>query len=972
MLKLFKVFGTDHEIKTQNNKLLRSILFSGLGVALMMNASLAENQESNFALSNKKIVVNLDQSGITSLEDLGLGKTFKFSKDNFSITIDSQEYNNEILELKDIKKEKNKISFLYKSAELGIQVNYELEKEWRFLSKQIIVTAEKKAYIVDHVRVFDAQLEENPSGEYIAHSPRPHLKTGDYGTFLRFEDRTGMFVLVQNPFLKYKRDEGAFTVDYQPDMEWKSEYGAFSSDRGCVGTYALSGQSVSGNLIPEWRWTHGVDPVIDEVQDWSEVDAFTKCVRAFILPSPKRAVNMHIGWCGNDYQIDIATKEGREEYKRIIDQCADIGMDYILFAPTNSELGSREETADDWSWENLLWLGLGIKIRKGEWDPRTDVIPASLQEMLDYAAAKNIKLVAYMYPVMPFEGNQEWIVEDTPYHRKKRNASMGFRSFQDHLIDLLSTFYEKTGLGGYAYDYTFLWYDKPSRYSQWWGWKRIKETLRDRFPEIVIDGRQLDMLYGPWTWLSGSYPHPTAADEQPESFNPFPDLHFDRASAHRQRFTAYRYRVNDYCPPELIPGFITHQTSRKEGDTKPGKDGKKNVKLRLDSFRARDWDYLGWKYSLFSSIGTGGLNNAVSMIPARDMDEFKHFSDSDKKFFRDWMDWTEEHYDYLLNTRPIIGQPAIGRIDGTSAIVANHGFIFLFNPNGRKLTAEFTLDESIGLSIKGSYVLKERYPGKGKFIGKPYEGTWNYGDRVSLPMEGASAMVIELQNSKNLLSKPLLFNVQGIVKIKNSRLEINKCEGIVGAETNALILLPERKKVESVIVNGKNIHFDLIKNRIVIPVRFDGVPFSHMQQADVYNPDFTGGTIKTSVNIPKRIFNQLNKRKEEWPIPWTKEDYKTTWLVPHRLLLFLQIADVKEDMDVKLKINGKPINLSKAYTSVRAHSRCFVGFYTDISHLNPDINHIFELSLPELQQGQYQGLFFENVETEYTTELIPD
>ena len=42
-------------------------------------------------------------------------------------------------------------------------------------------------------------------------------------------------------------------------------------------------------------------------------------------------------------------------------------------------------------------------------------------------------------------------------------------------------------------------------------------------------------LYGPWGWLAGSYSHPTFNDEQPESFMPFPDLHFDRVSADRER-----------------------------------------------------------------------------------------------------------------------------------------------------------------------------------------------------------------------------------------------------------------------------------------------------------------------------------------------------------------------------------------------------------------------------------------------------
>jgi hypothetical protein len=46
----------------------------------------------------------------------------------------------------------------------------------------------------------------------------------------------------------------------------------------------------------------------------------------------------------------------------------------------------------------------------------------------------------------------------------------------------------------------------------------------------------------PWVWLAGSYPHPTGNDEQPESFTPYPDLHFDRVSADRIRFVNYWYR----------------------------------------------------------------------------------------------------------------------------------------------------------------------------------------------------------------------------------------------------------------------------------------------------------------------------------------------------------------------------------------------------------------------------------------------
>ena len=46
-----------------------------------------------------------------------------------------------------------------------------------------------------------------------------------------------------------------------------------------------------------------------------------------------------------------------------------------------------------------------------------------------------------------------------------------------------------------------------------------------------------------------------------------------------------------------------------------------------------------------------------------------------------------------------------------------------------------------------------------------------------------------------------------------------------------------------------------------------------------------------------------------------------------------------------------------------------MGFYADLSLLDPDREYTFELQLPELKPGQLQGVFFENVEPEYTTEL---
>jgi hypothetical protein len=112
---------------------------------------------------------------------------------------------------------------------------------------------------------------------------------------------------------------------------------------------------------------------------------------------------------------------------------------------------------------------------------------------------------------------------------------------------------------------------------------------------------------------------------------------------------------------------------------------------------ARDFDYLGYKFSLLSSIGTAGLNNVLCMIPARDEEEYAMFPQNDIAFISQWLAWTDENKKFLEHTRPIstLPPPAFGSVDGTCALFQNNGFLFLFNPNLASFSVQLTADESI-------------------------------------------------------------------------------------------------------------------------------------------------------------------------------------------------------------------------------------------------------------------------------------
>ncbi|HMA53358.1 MAG TPA: hypothetical protein VKT17_02805, partial [Acidobacteriota bacterium] len=538
----------------------------------------------------------------------------------------------------------------------------------------------------------------------------------------------------------------------------------------------------------------------------------------------------------------------------------------------------------------------------------------------------------------------------------------GQRSFQDWWLDKLLAFMRTTGAAGFSFDHWWIAQDKASsKYAQWYGCRRILEGLRREAFEAVVDGRQQYQGFGPWTWLAGTYPHPTLTDEQPESFKAFPDLHTDRVSANRQRFAAWTYRVERFTPPEIMPGFITHQSERNDA---------KEV-MRRDRFRPRDWDVLGWRYSLLSSIGTAPFNHVVNFIPARDTEEFAALSDEDKAWFRKWLDWTDENARFLHALRPIIGPPAAGRVDGTAAVVEDRGIVFLFNPNPGAREARFKLDPSIGLVKGDKLMIKELYPEEGRLVGSP-EGFWSFGGEVALTLPGREAAVYEIFPAPAEIAEPVLFNVRGAAALASSRLALTEVTAETGTSRPILVRLPEKARVRALSVNGVAYPFKTGPGQITATVRFAGRAFAKSQSAGKVPAGFTGGIYKTRTTVPARVFTQLAERKKAWPVTYTEDDLRAPWLGAWRLLLHIPIIEGTDAMSVSLKINGLPVEVLKGYNSVYPHSpgRTFIGHYADLSRLRPDTPCDIEVMLPTLEPGRFEGVFFENVETEYTRRVL--
>jgi hypothetical protein len=931
-----------------------------------------------FVLDNGRLRAQFDDHGLVSITALASGRTVALAPDPTSLTLDGQELDLGALGPAEIEMTSARLAYRTVRDPYTFDVVYELRPTWGFVTKQIIVTTVTgRTFRLGRITPLSSTLSLTPSGGL-------DLSDGRFGALLRFPASAapasatpaasastappawGLFLVLQNPFMDWQRSGREIKVSYVPDMDWSAGYGPFASDRLCLGIYELSGTRFPARAVPEWTRVDDYEKLLRESPtiDAAEVDALTDCVRSFLLTHPGRSLRVHIPWCENDYQIDVGTPEGVEEYKRIMDRAAELGASHLLYTPANSRLSRLEDNADSWGWENLLWFGLGQKLRKGEWDPRRDEVPAPLKDMIGYAASKNLKLMAYAYPSLPFLQRPEWTAWAGDKAGGRSGADTGLRSFQDWWLEMLTAFMRKTGAAGFSFDHWWIAYDgASSKYAQWSGARRILETLRRERFDVVIDGRQQYQNFGPWTWLAGSYPHPVLTDEQPESFKAFPDLSTDRVSADRQRFAAWVYRVERFCPPEIMPGFITHQTTRSDA---------RGV-MRRDRFRTKDWDVLGWKYSLLSSIATAPFHHVINFIPARDPEEYAALSEADKAWFRKWLDWTDENARFLRALRPIIGPPMAGRVDGTAAIVEDRGLVFLFNPNPERLRARFKLDGSIGLGpAEGRrFMIKELHPQEGRLIASA-EGYWEHGSEVVLPMDGREAAVLEVFPAPEKVEAPILFNVRGDAALQGTRLALTGLTAEAGTRQDVLVLVPAGSRVRAVSVNGVAHPFRLVKDRVTLQVGFALRAFGRSQQVGKVPAGFRGGAFKARITVPERVFAQLAERKKQWPVSYTEDDLLAPWLAPWRLLLYVAVAEPLDSMEVGLKVNGQPVEVRKAYNSVypRRPERTFLGWYADLSRLRPDSPVDIEVTLPELEPGRFQGLFFDNVETEYTQRFL--
>lgn len=286
------------------------------------------------------------------------------------------------------------VAVRWEFKELAVEVRYSLvsatarfvEKQLRLLRPSASSSSVKSARNITKITVFDrialSSAGAPPTSSITASSKYGTYGLGDYAVFHRFGAKQGAFLTAQNPYLATATAAGVTTLSYGPMMVVEiATPETFAIDAGLVGLpTAFTGETLPPPALP---------------LDAAEHQAMVACLREYLVvpQSANSTVKINIGWTENDFQLDIANESNRTIYKRIIDRAAAFGITHLLFAPQNSDVSCAQNNTDAWQWEQVLWFGMGQRLRLGLWKPG-DALPISLTEMLGYMKNKGVKPVA--------------------------------------------------------------------------------------------------------------------------------------------------------------------------------------------------------------------------------------------------------------------------------------------------------------------------------------------------------------------------------------------------------------------------------------------------------------------------------------------------------------------------------------------------------------------------------------------------
>ena len=465
-----------------------------------------------------------------------------------------------------------------------------------------------------------------------------------------------------------------------------------------------------------------------------------------------------------------------------------------------------------------------------------------------------------------------------------------------------------------------------------------------------MDHRYASQYDGPWSWITlNGYTSPLLSDENPETYPIlYPSLHTDKISADFMRRGNVELRLEHFAAMDAIPGFIGHQTERYLA----------SGGLPWDDNDIRDFDLMGFSYSLLSNIATAGLNLIHTMLPARDLEEFYLLPTEFLQFWTYWLKWSDDHIEEIRNGIPFNDEQdwILMKSNGLD------GFLFLFNPSYQQVNRTITFDGKLNIikaPTSGYSLIKEIYPQE-RFLSY----TVDYGNSIPFLLDGQSVTVYQIMfvsiDPQPTYQQPILLGISGDAVLEDvNTVRIEGVYGEAGTITTRpiVVILTNTTSISHVYLNGNEKQFQQNEQFITLtdPLTFPGL----------YLPR-SSPILNNTIMVSDLLLQQLQNRQLQYPISWTdKELNDASWLDPHRLLLFICILHPNDQWNITAQINNNPVNVRKGYNTRDHIDRDrFMGFYIDLTGIITQANMEYHITvnLPQVDPGQFQGLFLENIE----------
>jgi hypothetical protein len=214
-----------------------------------------------------------------------------------------------------------------------------------------------------------------------------------------------------------------------------------------------------------------------------------------------------------------------------------------------------------------------------------------------------------------------------------------------------------------------------------------------------------------------------------------------------------------------------------------------------------------------------GILQGLALTPNLQLGEaralFDRFSpaqqESARRFLARWTHFVRENFELYANTLILSGAPKIGQVEVYAHAAADRSIVFLVNPNPFPGEASFELDERIGLSSAGPFLIHEPYPEDRLLSGA---------ERFSIEMPSRTVRVLEISRPPGYANRPIrIIGAPASYDRFADRYRIT-ITGNQGDLRPVRIYLPEGEKLTKVEANGEAIQTKPISGGYLLNVRF--------------------------------------------------------------------------------------------------------------------------------------------------------